>query len=149
MFASLLCRITPDGGQPASGSSPTAAWEQLDKSAASGATADTTAAAARAVGTCGAKLFGLQHPVVQALVQALPNAAACDKFVAWQGERPPPVQLVSRLATIASHQHIMCACFPLCYASVSVLLQQQGPARLSFSRLLLLSSGSHVDNGDR
>jgi hypothetical protein len=86
------CRITPDGCKPVSGSSPTAAWQELYKAAAGSTVSGASAAAAASV--CGAKLFGLQHPVVLALVQALPHAAACDRFMAWQGEPPEPVMLV-------------------------------------------------------
>ncbi|KAF6257464.1 PHD-zinc-finger like domain-containing protein [Scenedesmus sp. NREL 46B-D3] len=90
-----LFRITPDGCQPVGGASPTAAWQELYKAAAGGAVSGASAAAAASV--CGAKLFGLQHPVVQALVQALPHAAACDKFMHWQGEPPEPVLLTPEL----------------------------------------------------
>jgi hypothetical protein len=76
-----------------SGSSPTEAWQELYKAAAGSTVTGASAAAAASV--CGAKLFGLQHPVVQALVQALPHAAACDRFMNWQGEPPEPVMLVS------------------------------------------------------
>jgi hypothetical protein len=88
----LLLRITPDGCKPVSGASPTAAWQELYKAAAGSTVSGASAAAAASV--CGAKLFGLQHRLVQALVQALPNAAACDKFMAWHGEPPQPVLLV-------------------------------------------------------
>jgi hypothetical protein len=75
-----------------SGSSPTEAWQELYKAAAGSTVSGASAAAAASV--CGAKLFGLQHPVVQALVQALPHVAACDRFMNWQGEPPEPVMLV-------------------------------------------------------
>lgn len=58
-------------------------------------TAASGASAACAASVAGAKLFGLQHHAVQALIQALPNAAACDRFIDWKGERPEPVHLVS------------------------------------------------------
>ncbi|WIA30589.1 hypothetical protein OEZ86_000671 [Tetradesmus obliquus] len=90
-----LFRITPDGCKPVSGSSPTAAWQELYRAAAGGSISGASAAAAASV--CGAKLFGLQHPVVAALVQALPNAAGCDRFMAWQGEPPQPVLLTPEL----------------------------------------------------
>jgi len=113
-------RITPEVGEAVCAATPTQAWQQLYKlpepavqesqAAAGGssggggglqaggsAAAAAARASARAVSVNGPKLFGLQHPLVSGLVQALPNAADCDRFMAWSSgelERPQPQKLV-------------------------------------------------------
>jgi hypothetical protein len=92
----VRARVTPEGGSAVSGATPTAAWLQLYSPAGqAGSKASAQAAAAKAASVCGPRLFGLQHPVVAALIQALPNAAACDRFLAWKGDAPPQQPLVS------------------------------------------------------
>jgi hypothetical protein len=129
----FICRITPEGCKPVSGCSPTAAWQELYKAAAGSTVSGASAAAAASV--CGAKLFGLQHPVVQALVQALPNAAACDRFMNWQGEPPEPVLLVRRLFGRGA----VCCMYMLLFVgdahhAVSILNLQLGQLHCGVSR---------------
>jgi hypothetical protein len=79
------------------GSSPTAAWQELYKAAppieGMSAKASAAAVAARAASVCGPRLFGLQHPVIAALIESLPDAGLCESFLAWKG--PPPAQQVT------------------------------------------------------
>ena len=59
---------------------------------------------ARTLGFSGAKQFGLQHPRVQRLLQAMPQAARCERYAAWIGAPPPVPQLVS----IKLPKHVLC-----------------------------------------
>lgn len=61
--------VTPEGGQPVSASTPTAAFTALWGSDAKGS--------GKAVGRSGAEAFGLLHPLVTKMIHALPNAARC------------------------------------------------------------------------
>lgn len=102
-------RVTPDGGAPVEGPTPTAAWAALFESVPSGkgSAKDAAAAAARAAGRSGTLIFGLQHARVRALLQQLPGAARLERLLAWEGgERPELPPLVSSLVT--SHAALPC-----------------------------------------
>jgi hypothetical protein len=98
-----LCRVTPEGGTAVTGSTPTAAWQELYKIAPPveglSAKASAAAVAARAASVCGPRLFGLQHPLIHAIIESLPDAAYCDRFLAWKGTPPAPPPLVSYTCT--------------------------------------------------
>lgn len=81
---SCKCRVTPKGCTPVEGATATKAWSALF----------TSQDSARALGHSGAKQFGLQHPRVQRLLQALPGAAGCERYAAWLGPAPPVPTLV-------------------------------------------------------
>jgi hypothetical protein len=109
------CRVTPEGSQPVSGRSPTEAWQALYKAAAGSSSSSSSGAAARAAearrkSVRGTKLYGLQEPPVQALLQALPNAAACERFLEWLGDPPPPQPLVRAPGVFASCCICVCVC---------------------------------------
>lgn len=90
-------RVTPEGGASVTGSTPTAAWQELYKLSgpgSDGSRASAAATAARAASVSGPRLFGLAHPLVTTLIQALPGAASCDCYLAWQGTPPAPQPLV-------------------------------------------------------
>lgn len=95
----VLCRVTPEGSTAVTGSSPTAAWQELYKAAppieGMSAKASAGAVAARAASVCGPRLFGLQHPVIAALIESLPDATLCESFLAWKGTPPVPQVTVS------------------------------------------------------
>lgn len=95
-------RVTPDGGRAVTGSSATAAWQELYKDAppieGMSAKASALAVAARAASVCGPRLFGLQQPVIGALIECLPDAALCENFLAWKST-PPAAQPMVRYTT--------------------------------------------------
>jgi hypothetical protein len=113
-----VCRVTPDGGTAVTGSTPTAAWQELYKNAPAveglSAKASAAAVAARAASVCGPRLFGLQHPTIQAIIESLPDAAYCDRFLAWKGTPPAPPPLVSHTKRCHCHcqmtQRRACMC---------------------------------------
>lgn len=76
--------MTPKGCPSVEGGTATKAWSALF----------TSQDSARALGFSGAKQFGLQHPRVQRLLQALPGAAGCERYAAWLGPTPPVPTLV-------------------------------------------------------
>jgi hypothetical protein len=81
------------------GPTATAAWAALFTAGGSGSGAKAGAAAkdAAAAGRSGPQMFGLQHPRVRVLLQALPGAVRLERLIAWEGgERPEVPKLVSR-----------------------------------------------------
>lgn len=93
----VSARVTTEGGRTAeSADSPSTAWREL-LAAESGAACELRLS--------GARLFGLENPTVQRLVQALPHAGRCMRFEAWAGPRPDFKPLVS---------FILLCCFILC-----------------------------------
>ncbi len=82
-----LYRVTPEGGQPAEGATPTAAWSAMYGASQRG----------RVTAMCGARLFGLSDKRVLQLLAALPHANRCERFCGWPGERPDPPPPLVRL----------------------------------------------------
>lgn len=99
------CRVTPDGAQPMTGSNPTAAWQEVYKNAppieGMSAKDSAIAVAARAASVCGPRLFGLQHRVVAALIESLPDAALCEGYIAWKGTPPATLPTVRHVVQMS------------------------------------------------
>lgn len=81
-----MCRVTPEGGKAVEATSCTAAWSALFQG---------DAQSGRHINKSGVHMFGLQHPRVCALLHQLPNAARCERYLGWDGDKPDIPVLVS------------------------------------------------------